>query len=67
MGDGAFDAWVAEEFPNLVGGPKSLMRDAWHAAKEWAAKMAEEYAASRKRLDEQWTAEEVAARIRGGA
>ena len=67
MDDDAFDAWVAEEFPDLVGGPKSLMRDAWDAARELAAKVAEEYAASRKRLDEQWTAEEVAARIRGEA
>jgi hypothetical protein len=70
------DAWVAEEFPDLVGrgrtrpgGPKSLMRAAWDAATERAAKAAEEYTRQHgdERSGERIQAREIAARIRGGA
>lgn len=36
-----FEEWVNDEYPSLVGGPWPLMRDAWDAATERAAKVCE--------------------------
>lgn len=68
MGD-AFEAWWASDEADAVAEPSDmerLARAAWDAATERAAAVADEYASQRRRLDEQWTAEDVAARIRGG-
>lgn len=68
-----FDEWVSETYPDLVGGPKALMRSAWDAMRELAAGVAEKY--SRFPDDESWqhtetgfeegiVAVQIAARIR---